>query len=238
MNEITNKLDSLIKEIEQSKNPAKAIVMARFFKTGKGEYGEGDIFLGLSVPQQRIIAKKFWNLSLSDLQKLLESPIHEYRLISLLILVDQYKKANPIEKEKIAKFYLNNSQKINNWDLIDSSADKILGEYFLHKDKSLVYELAKSENLWQKRISILTTFAFIRNGKTEDALKIYQIHLQDKHDLIHKAVGWMLRELGKKDIKTEEEFLNKFSKIMPRTMLRYAIEKFPEDKRKYYLNLK
>lgn len=208
------------------KNRGKGEFFKRFFKTGPGQYGEGDVFLGLTVPQQRIIAGKYRDLSLPDIQQLLDSKIHEFRLTGLFILVDKYKKSDIAKKEKIAKFYLKNAKKINNWDLVDLSADKILGDYLLDRDKSIIYKLAKSENLWEKRISILSTFNFIKNGKYDDALKIYEIHLKDKHELIHKAVGWMLRELGKRNLALELKFLDKHYKIMPRTMLRYSIEKF------------
>ena len=228
-------LSNLIKDINKLKNPQKAQLLARFFKTGKGEYGEGDVFLGLTVPRQRAIAKKYTKLTLADLQILLNSKFHEYRLISLLILTEKYKKADNQEKNKIAGFYLKNTKKINNWDLVDLSAHKILGDYLLDKDKKIIYRLAKSENLWERRISILTTFYFIGKGEFEDSLKIAEILLNDKHDLIHKAVGWMLREIGKRNIEILTGFLEKYSRRMPRTMLRYAIEKFAEPKRKYYL---
>ena len=230
------KINKIIKEINLLKNPQKAKILARFFKTGKGEYGEGDIFLGITVPQQRSIAKNYTYLPLTDLEKLINSPIHEYRLICLLILIEKYKKGSPKEKKNIVAFYLKNTKKINNWDLVDLSAHKILGDYLLDKNKKIIYQLAESENLWERRISILTTFNFIGRGEFEDSLKIAEILLNDKHDLIHKAVGWMLREIGKRDIEAEEVFLRKFHKSMPRTMLRYAVEKFEDKKRKYYLN--
>ena len=230
------KLKKLVREINNLKNLEKAKILSRFFKTGKGEYGEGDIFIGLTVPLQRSIAKRYSYLTLPDLQKLIDSPIHEYRLISLLILVEKYKKGSQKEKKNIVAFYLKNTKKINNWDLVDLSAEKILGDYFMDKDKAIIYKLTKSANIWERRISILTTFQFIKNKKYDDTLKISEILLKDKHDLIHKAVGWMLREIGKRDKKKEIEFLDKFYKTMPRTMLRYALEKFAESKRKYYLN--
>ncbi|OGG03543.1 DNA alkylation repair protein [Candidatus Gottesmanbacteria bacterium RBG_16_37_8] len=229
-------LDKLVRDLNKLKNPQKAKLLARFFKTGKGEYGEGDIFFGLTVPQQRSIAKRYSDLTVPDLQELIDSPIHEYRLISLLIIVEKYKKGNFKEKEKIVDFYLKNTSQINNWDLVDLSAEKILGDYLMDKDKSIIYKLTESANIWERRISILTTFQFIKNKKYDDTLKISEILLKDKHDLIHKAVGWMLREIGKRDQKIEEIFLQKYYKIMPRTMLRYAIERFNESKKKYYLN--
>jgi 3-methyladenine DNA glycosylase AlkD len=228
-------LVSLRKEIKSVSNPDKAKFLQRFFKTGKGEYAEGDVFLGIVVPVQRQIAKKYKPLSFPELKKLITSKYHEERLIALLILVERFKKAKEDEKEKIVKFYLNNRKGINNWDLVDLSAPKILGEYLIDKDRNILFIFAKSNDLWEKRIAVLSTFTFIKNNDFNDALKIFEILLNDKHDLIHKAVGWMLREIGKIDLKTEENFLRKHYKAMPRTMLRYAIEKFPERKRKAYL---
>jgi 3-methyladenine DNA glycosylase AlkD len=228
-------LVSLRKEIKSVSNPDKAKFLQRFFKTGKGEYAEGDVFLGIVVPVQRQIAKKYKPLSFPELKKLITSKYHEERLIALLILVERFKKAKEDEKEKIVKFYLDNRKGINNWDLVDLSAPKILGEYLIDKDRNILFIFAKSNDLWEKRIAVLSTFTFIKNNDFNDALKIFEILLNDKHDLIHKAVGWMLREIGKIDLKTEENFLRKHYKAMPRTMLRYAIEKFPERKRKAYL---
>lgn len=222
-------------ELLKLKNPAKAKILSKFFKTGKGEYGEGDIFLGITVPEQRQVAKKYSDLKLEELQKLLSSRIHEHRLTSLLILVNKYQKSAEIERRKIFSFYLKNSRNINNWDLVDLSADKILGTYLLERDRSILYQLAKSTNLWKRRIAIISTFAFIKNNQFKDTLKISRLLLKDNHDLIHKAVGWMLREVGKRNQKQEEEFLMKYYQKMPRTMLRYAIEKFKEKKRKFYL---
>lgn len=239
-----NSLELLEKELSDLKNLTRAKNYQRFFKTGKGEYGEGDQFLGITVPVQRVVAKKYLDLSLDNLQFLLNSKIHEYRMVSLFILSAKYKKSDEKDKqslrsvdlkEKIVKFYLKNAKNINNWDLVDLSAPNILGEWFLEKDKSVLYDFAKSDNLWKKRISVLTTFGFIRKNKFEDSLKIAEILLFDTHDLIHKAVGWMLREVGNRNLKVEEDFLKKYYKTMPRTALRYAIEKFPEEKRKMYL---
>jgi 3-methyladenine DNA glycosylase AlkD len=229
------RLDQIKKDFERLRNPKKAKVLSGFFKTGKGEYGEGDKFLGIVVPDQRKIAKKYFDLSLSDTQKLLSSRVHEHRLTALFILIAKYKKADEKEREKIFEFYLKNTRNINNWDLVDLSASNIAGDYLLKKNRSTLRKLARSENIWEKRIAILATFAFIRNNDFEDTLRISEIFLGDTHDLIHKAVGWMLREIGKRDFKTEEEFLKKHYRIIPRTMLRYAIEKFPEEKRRRYL---
>ncbi|MEM2131084.1 MAG: DNA alkylation repair protein, partial [Candidatus Woesearchaeota archaeon] len=196
-----------------------------------------DLFLGLNVPEQRKIAKKYKELSINDLQELLNSKFHEHRLIALLILIEKYNKLKKdIEKKQIIDFYLKNTKNINNWDLVDLSCHKILGDYLLDKDRTILYKLAKSSDLWEKRISIISTFAFINNKEYETTFKIAEILLNDRHDLIHKAVGWMLREIGKRiSIEKEEEFLKKYYKKMPRTMLRYAIERFDEKKRKYYL---
>jgi len=228
----------LKKELKKNSNPRQAKALQRFFKTGKGEYGEEDIFLGIKVPEQRKIANKFQGLFLKDLEKLLNSKVHEYRMTVMLILIRQYEKADEDTKKEIFDFYLRNTKNINNWDLVDLSAPKIVGNYLLNKPRKILYELARSNNLWERRIAIISTFAFIRNDEFNDTLKISKILLSDKHDLIHKAVGWMLREIGKRDQKTEEEFLKKYYLKMPRVMLRYAIEKFEERKRKFYLGKK
>jgi len=225
---------SVKQDLKKLANPKQAALLQRFFKTGKGEYGEGDIFLGIKVPEQRKIANKY-DLDLKEIQGLLNSKIHEHRLTSLFILIKKYNKSNENERKKIFEFYLRNTKNINNWDLIDLSAPKIVGNYLLDKDRSVLYKLAKSNSLWEKRISILATAAFIVNDEYKDTLRIAEILLNDKHDLIHKGVGWMLREVGKRDQKIEEEFLKKYYKKMPRTMLRYAIEKFEENKRLFYL---
>jgi len=230
-----NNLENLRKEILKLKNPAKAKVLMGFFKTGKGEYGEGDKFLGIVVPKQRELVKKYWkDLNLTEITKLLKSPFHEERLIALLLLVKKFETGE--EQEKIFKLYLKNTKFINNWDLVDLTAPNIVGEYLKGKDRKVLYKLAKSKSLWEKRISILATFQFIKNKDPKDTLKISEILLKDEHDLIHKAVGWMLREVGKKcGEEIEEKFLQKYVKKMPRTMLRYAIERFPEEKRQRYL---
>ncbi|MEK6916642.1 MAG: DNA alkylation repair protein [Nanoarchaeota archaeon] len=221
-------------DLKELANPEKAKILQGFFKTGKGQYGEGDIFLGITVSEQRKVAKRYIGLYLEDIQKLLNSNIHEHRLVGLLILVEKYKKT---KDKKIVDFYLKNSRKVNNWDLVDLTAHTILGAYLFERDRNILYKLAKSDNLWEKRISIVATFHFIKNNDLEDTFKIAEILLDDEHDLIHKAVGWMLRETGKKNQKAEEKFLDKHVKKMPRTMLRYAIEKFDEKKRKYYMTL-
>ncbi len=228
-------LNSLEKDLQAAANKEKAVLLQRFFKTGKDEYGEGDVFLGIMVPEQRKLVLKYKDLPVKDIQKLLESGIHEYRLTGILILVNQYKRANDKKKKEIFDFYLKNAKYVNNWDLVDLSAPNIIGSYLLDKNRKILYKLAKSSDLWERRISIISTFAFIRNNDFKDSLKISEILLKDEHDLIHKAVGWMLREVGKRSLSTEEEFLKKHYKKMPRTMLRYAIEKFSDAKRQSYL---
>jgi 3-methyladenine DNA glycosylase AlkD len=224
-------IEKLKKEINALANPERAEHSKYYFKTGKGEYGEGQVFLGLTMPQQREVAKKYKDLPLEQVQELIESKIHTYRMIALVILTIKYKK-NPKE---VFDFYLKNTQYINNWDLVDVTAHKIVGEYLLDKDRAVLYSLAKSSELWEKRISIISTFAFIRRGQLDDTIKIAEILLHDKHDLIHKAVGWMLREVGKKDKQTLTNFLDKYHKEMPRTMLRYSIERFSSEERQFYM---
>jgi len=229
-------LNNLKKELEQLANPKQAALLQRFFKTGKGEYAEGDVFLGLKVPVQRSVAKKYNDLSLSDIQKLLNSKIHEHRLIALLILMQKFDTAEEDVKKQIFELYLKNTRNINNWDLIDLSAPNIVGNYLLDKNRRILYKLAKSSSIWEKRISMLATFEFIANKESKDALAIAEILVNDKHDLIQKAVGWMLREAGKRVSQAEEEkFLKKHYRTMPRTMLRYAIERFDEKKKKFYM---
>ena len=216
-------------------NRQKAKLLQGFFKTGYGQYGEGDIFLGVVVPDTRIVAKKFVNLNLSEIKKLLYSKIHEERLCALLILVDKFAMANLVEKKKIYNFYIKHARQINNWDVVDLSAPKIVGKYLLDKPRNILYTFARSKNLWEKRIAIVSTYEFIKNREYKDTLKIAEILMHDTHDLIHKAIGWMLREIGKKSLNTLKSFLKKFKVKLPRTALRYAIERFPEKERKIYL---
>jgi 3-methyladenine DNA glycosylase AlkD len=231
-------LEKMKRELLQLSDSDHAKILLGFFKTGKGQYGEGDLFLGIRVPEQRKVAKKYTKLGLNGIQKLLDSKYHEHRFTALVILINKYQQAEESGKGEIFRFLLKNTENINNWDLVDLSAPRIIGDYLVDKDRSILYELAKSKNLWERRISILATFKFIANNDFEDALKISEILLEDKHDLIHKAVGWALREIGKRDQKMEEKFLNENACNMPRTMLRYAIEKFEETKRKTYLTKK
>ncbi len=230
-------LASLHKAVTAASNPTKAQFLMRFFKTGEGQYAEGDIFAGLTVPQSRAIAVQYRDLSLADVSTLLTSPIHEERLIALLILVARMDTANDTEQKKIVDCYLAHTKYINNWDLVDLSADKILGLYLLNRDRFLLYKLARSSDLWEKRIAIISTFKFIKEQKEcTDTFAIADILLQDQHDLIQKAVGWMLREVGKRvSEKVLQDFLVTRYQKMPRTMLRYAIERFPETVRKQYL---
>jgi len=225
-------LTQLKADLRKLSDPQKAKLLQGFFKTGKGQYGEGDIFLGVKVPESRTVAKKYHDLSFEDIKTLLQSKIHEERLTALLLLVHLYQK-NP--DKKFVDFYLSNTKHINNWDLVDLTAHKIVGHYLENKPRDILYKLARSKILWERRISIISTFHFIRDRDFKDALALADILLNDEHDLMHKAVGWVLREIGKKDLKVEEGFLRKHYKKMPRTMLRYSIEKFPEDVRKKYL---
>jgi 3-methyladenine DNA glycosylase AlkD len=221
---------SLKKELRSKANPKKARILQRFFKTGPGEYGHGDVFLGITMPETRKLAEKYSSLKLEEAIRLLHSKIHEERLAALLILIKKFQTGQ--DRRKIYDLYLKNTRYINNWDLVDLSAPRIVSLHLLNSDKKVLYKLAKSKSLWERRISIMGTAWFIKESNFEDTIKIAEILLNDKHDLIHKAVGWMLREVGKKSLETEEKFLKKHVKKMPRTMLRYAIEKFPEVKRK------
>ncbi|MDG0817396.1 DNA alkylation repair protein [Bdellovibrio svalbardensis] len=209
-----------------------------FFKTGKDQYGEGDVFYGLSVPQSRKLAKKYAYLAFKEIALYLKSDIHEERLIGLFILTEQFKSADDKSKAKIFNFLLKNIKRINNWDLVDQVAPSIFGPYLYDKDRSLLYDLVHSKNLWERRIAIMSTFYFLRQQDFKDTLKIAKLLLHDEHDLIHKAVGWMLREIGNRDVKVEMKFLDQHASKMPRTMLRYAIEKFPAKQREHYLKLK
>jgi 3-methyladenine DNA glycosylase AlkD len=232
------KADNVKRALARLADKDKARILARFFKTGKGQYGAGDKFLGITVPAQRQIAKQFQNLPLSEVAKLLASPIHEHRLTAVLILVDKFQQAVEAEKQKIVKFYLSRTKYINNWDLVDLSADKILGAWLIDKDRRILNKLSKSKNLWERRIAMISTFAFIKAGEVKDTWRLAKNLLGDSHDLLHKATGWMLREAGKRDLAGLKKFLNEHKHKMPRTMLRYAIEKFNEAERKQYLKNK
>jgi len=230
--------DDVKKELKKIANSKKAKLLGKYFKTGEGEYAQGDKFLGITVPMQRKIAEKYREIDLKEIEKLLKSEIHEHRFTGLQILVLKYKKSSEKIKKEIVKFYFKNKKAINNWDLVDTSAPYIFSHWLIDKDRKIIYKLAKSKNLWDRRIAIISTYLFIKNNDFKDTLAIAKIFLNDKHDLIHKASGWMLREVGKKSPKILEKFLDENAKIMPRTTLRYAIEKFPENKRKKYLGRK
>jgi 3-methyladenine DNA glycosylase AlkD len=228
------KVADVRKELQSMADPDKVPILQRFFKTKPGQYGEGDIFIGVMVPQSRQVAKKFSQLTLGEVRTLLYSRIHEERLVALLILAWRYGTASSREKEDIVKFYLDHIKQVNNWDLVDLSAPNILGAHLVHRDRRLLYRLVRSESVWERRIAIVATHHFIRTGDFSDTLKIAGMLLQDRHDLIHKAAGWMLREVGKRDAAAEEAFLEKHCSVMPRTMLRYAIERLTESKRRHY----
>lgn len=233
-----DRVGNIKKELMVFSTPERARASQCYFKTGPGEYGEGDVFVGATMPQQREIVKRYLDSGLEDIQQLLDSNIHEERMIGLLILAYQFPEADDDGKYRIYSFYLKNTININNWDLVDVSAPKIVGAYLLEQDRTILIRLAKSELLWDRRISILATVAFIDQGEYEWTFKIAETLLRDDHDLIHKAVGWMLREVGKKCAEgVLRAFLDEHIKQMPRTMLRYAIEKLPESTRKNYLSL-
>jgi len=223
-------------EIRALANKEIAQHSLRFFKTDKGEYGHGDLFLGVRAPKIRSIAKKHIDISITDMKTLIQSKYHEERFLGLIILVNKYAKTKDKKnRNQLYKIYVSSFKYINNWNLVDVTCPHVTGKHLIDKDRTILYKWAKSEDLWTKRIAMISTFYFIRKNDLDDTFKIADMLLQDEHDLIHKAVGWMLREAGKRDIKKEETFLKKHYKTMPRTMLRYSIEKFPETKRQKYL---
>ncbi|MDY6881784.1 MAG: DNA alkylation repair protein [Desulfatiglans sp.] len=215
--------------------PSIAEHSKRFFKTGKGEYGEGDRFLGIRVPVIRQMVKRYRRVPMNEIKVLLRSEFHEERLFALLALVAGFGEGNETAKKEIYNLYLGNTCHVNNWDLVDSSAPQIVGAYLEKRDRKPLYEMVRSQSMWERRISIIATFHMIRKDQFHDTLKIAQILKRDREDLIHKAVGWMLREVGKRDIDAEEAYLKRHYQDMPRTMLRYAIERFPESKKRAYL---
>jgi 3-methyladenine DNA glycosylase AlkD len=225
----------ILTRLERLGDPEKAQIHQRFFKTGPGEYGEGDVFLGIRVPETRKLAREYERLSLPETIKLLQSPIHEARLLALFILARAYGKGDAALQEQIYNLYLQNTRFINNWDLVDTSAEHIVGPWLRHQSKMPLHTLAIAELIWERRIAIMATFHYIKQGEFEPTLGIAELLLTDAHDLIHKATGWMLREVGKRNLAVEESFLKAHYRRMPRTMLRYAIEKFPEDLRQQYL---
>lgn len=225
----------VIKALKSFADPEIAKHSGRFFKSGPGEYGEGDQFLGIRVPQQRKVAKKHKDIPLKEVSDLLQSPLHEVRLTALFILVYKYQKASPEEQSEIYHFYMNHLDRVNNWDLVDSSAQYITGHYLFDKDRSVLFALSESEDLWERRIAIMSTFYFIGRGDFGTTLNIAEKYINAPEDLIHKATGWMLREIGKKDEELLKDFLSHHYNHMPRTMLRYAIEKLPDLFRQKYL---
>jgi 3-methyladenine DNA glycosylase AlkD len=229
-------MTNLKQAILQLANPERAIQTARFFKTEKGQYGEGDIFIGVSNPQVQALVKTFYkNMQISEIQELIDDKIHELRFAGLLVLVNQYTKAPKNQQQMIVDFYLKNLSQINNWDLVDCSAYKILGKFLLDKDRQILYDLAETGHLWSERVAVVSTMEFIRNGQFTDIFRLSERFLTHPHDLMHKACGWMLREVGKRDELALEEFLDEHLTKMPRTMLRYAIERMEEKKRLGYL---
>lgn len=236
---MTNKnFSHLHQTLLKLKDPVRTKHSQRFFKTEKGEYGEGDVFVGLTTLESRKLVSQYQDLPYQGIQKALKGKFHEERLISLLILVNRFQKGSESDKKTCYEIYIKNTNRINNWDLVDVTADKIVGPFLENKDKSILYKFAKSNFLWERRISIISTFHYIKKGNPKETLKIAEMLLYDKADLIHKAVGWMLREVGKRcGEKVEENFLKQHYQTMPRTMLRYAIERFPEKKRKKYLEI-
>jgi len=216
-------------------DPVRAAHLQTFFRTGPGQYGAGDRFLGIRVPQVRAVAARYRDLDLQAVEQLLSNPFHEIRLLALVILVLQFRKSDTARQKSIYDLYMHNRRYINNWDLVDLSAPTIVGGWLYPRSRKILYKLARSSTLWDRRISVLATFWLVRNGEFKDALAVADLLLHDSEDLMHKAVGWMLREIGKRDRTVEERFLKKHYKKMPRTMLRYAIEKFPESLRQEYL---
>jgi 3-methyladenine DNA glycosylase AlkD len=228
----TATLSDLQRELVHASNPRRARNLAWFFKTGKGEYGEGDKFCGISVPALRKIARRYAHLGLADVKKLLGSRVHEHRFIALEILVFQYEAGDEVSKRKLFNFYLKHTRCINNWDLVDTSAPYIVGEHLASRSRNVLYRLAKSANVWERRIAIVATGAFIKRDDLRDTFGISALLLKDKHNLIHKAVGWMLREAGKRSQPALLNFLDQNYPTMPRTALRYAIERLPERQRR------
>ena len=230
--------DYPLRDLQTLADPKKAAFVRTFFKTGKGEYAEGDIFLGISVPDIRILAKKYADLSLLEVRKLLAEKYHEARLLALIILTMKYAKAEEKKKKDIVDCYCSQFRRMNNWDLVDCSASQILGAHLLTRKRAILLTYAKSHHLWTQRIAIVSTYAFIRHNEFQDTLRISKLFLTHKHDLIHKATGWMLREVGKRNIGTLRTFLDQYASVMPRTMLRYSIEKMSPEERRIYLTKK
>ncbi len=235
---MTSKAQLIQCELETYIDPVKREYLPKFFKTGKGQYGEGDRFLGIVVPHTRIVAKRYKDADYHTIDELLQSSWHECRLCALLILVERFKKANPEERKRIYEFYLSNTHRVNNWDLVDLSAPTIVGLYLQDKPRTDLVRLANSSLLWDQRIAIVANWTLIRKDDYMDVLALSELLLHHPHDLMQKAIGWMLREVGKRNKDILVQFLDRHSTVMPRTMLRYSIEKFPEDERQYYLKRK
>jgi len=227
--------EDIRKRLRDLEDREKAKILQRFFKTGPGEYGEGDIFLGVIVPQLRKLSKEYGELDLGEVEGLLKSSVHEERLLALLILIRKYNRGDKAEKRKIYGLYLKSTRWINNWDLVDLSAPNIVGDFLMKRSREPLYRLACSPSLWERRIAILATFQFIKSHQFDETLRIGKILISDQEDLIHKSVGWMLREVGKRDSAAEESFLREQYRQMPRTMLRYAIERFPAAQRELFM---
>ncbi|MDH5516422.1 MAG: DNA alkylation repair protein [Gammaproteobacteria bacterium] len=234
----TTTLNEIKQQLHTLADTGIAASSQRYFKTAKGQYAEGDIFLGIRVPVLRELAKRYKSLPLQHIQSLLASEYHEQRLLALIMLVNCYKKSSSNTRNEIFNFYLNSTHYVNNWDLVDTSAVTIVGDHLSSADRAVLYQLARSENIWQRRIAVIATFYFIRADDFTDCLEICRLLLNDPEDLIHKACGWMLREIGKRNTAVEEDFLDQHASDMPRTMLRYAIEKLPTTKRKAYMAIK
>lgn len=227
--------ENIIRELEALATDEKKRMLPRFFKTGKGQYGEGDRFIGVTVPLVRTVAKTHKDATGQVLDELMASPWHEVRLCALLILVLQYHRASTERRHEILQFYLNHTPRINNWDLVDLSAPTIVGEYLVDRERSLLYHLAQSSLLWEQRIAVVSTMTLIRQGQLDDTYELATLLMSHPHDLMQKATGWMLREAGKRDSRRLFAFVDANRLVMPRTMLRYAIEKFPPEERKYLM---
>jgi len=233
--ESSPRVEAIERELHGLADPEVAGFLARFFKTGPGEYGEGDRFLGIRVPVLRKLARKHSSLELSGCRELLVSPFHEARLLALLILVRAYDRGDEETRDAICRLYLDHTAYVNNWDLVDTSAEHIVGRHLREGERGILYDLARSSSVWERRIAIMATFGYVKAGSFDETLRLADMLLLDPHDLIHKAVGWMLREVGKRDAAVAEAFLRPRYRRMPRTMLRYAIEKYPEALRQKYL---
>lgn len=229
------KAETIKQQLIALANEDKAAVLSSFFQTKEGQYAHGDVFLGVTVPQTRKVVGPYKNLPLSEVTKLLQNKYHECRFAALVILVNKFELVDEAEREAIYNFYLNHTEYINNWDFVDLSSHKIVGAWLLDKDRTKLYDLAKSSWLWDQRIAIVATWAFIRNNEFEDTLSLSEYFMTHPHHLINKACGWMLREVGKRDKTTLTQYLDKFAPQMPRVMLRYSIEKLSEEERKSYL---